>query len=97
MWGILHEVILVDEGEVRKINVTILKDTQLYRKLNLTIGDTFIVEPVKKNKKKHRGRLVQIHSFVDDFRGKLRVRVKFIDNGRLGFVELDDLNTVKQG
>lgn len=95
MWVILHEVILVEEGEVRKINVTILKDTQLYRKLNLTVGDTFVVEPVKKNRKKHRDRLVQIHSFVDDFRRELRVRVRFIDTGRLGFVELDDLNIVE--
>ncbi|QDV67679.1 hypothetical protein Poly24_13810 [Rosistilla carotiformis] len=58
--------------------------------VTLTIGETYRVEPLNPQKKKHRGRVCAILEFDDDFMPGF-ASVRFHDNNRVGKVDLSDL------
>ncbi|EJS45938.1 hypothetical protein ICE_05348 [Bacillus cereus BAG1X1-2] len=96
MWNTLIKVILQNQNDgVQKVSLKIMKHSEIYRSFNVEVDDEFLVNPVKKNKKKHRDRKVKVHSFVESANGSMRVRVRFLDNGRLGFVDFDDLDRLE--
>jgi co-chaperonin GroES (HSP10) len=80
---------LSDGREILKVKKT--KKGEVLSKFTIKIGDELVVKPYNKLKLKHRDRRVQILSFVQHDRLGLRAKVKFLDNNRLGFVEIEDL------
>jgi len=64
------------------------------REFDIALGQVYIVDPVNKQKKKHRGRKVTLLGFkYDDLHNSHRIRVMFHDSNRNGLVDLYDLNT----
>lgn len=59
----------------------------LDEKFIINPGDTCVVKPVNVNKKKHRNR----QCIVTGKARETSIQVKFLDTGRHGYVEPDDL------
>ena len=68
---------------------------KLRRTVKLTVGKDYCVKPINPLKKKHRDRVCTILEFDDEF-VPLNVKVKFLDNGRIGKVCCSDLVPVEQ-
>jgi hypothetical protein len=79
--------------DVVTIGYKLLKDGELLRDFKLKIGDSYVVEPINKNKLKHRGRKCTITGYeYDDLNNAKKARVKFHDTDRYGKVDLEDFN-----
>lgn len=74
-----------------KIKVKKTHNGNLLSEFIIKIGDELVVKPHNKLKLKHRDRRVQVLNFTEHARLGLRARVKFLDNNRFGFVEIEDL------
>ncbi|MDP1441924.1 hypothetical protein [Priestia megaterium] len=74
-----------------KLKVKKLYNNKTLSQFTISIGDELVVKPYNKLKLKHRDRRVQILKFTNHSRLGFRARVKFLDNNKLGFVEIDDL------
>jgi hypothetical protein len=74
-----------------KIKVKKTYNGNLLSEFIINIGDELVVKPHNKLKLKHRDRHVQIVKFTEDSRSGLRAKVKFLDNNRFGFVDIEDL------
>lgn len=68
--------------DIQKIEFQVLG----YTPVVISVGDTYFVKPLNPKKLKHRDREVQVTGFDDS-----AAKVKFIDNGKAGKVELRDL------
>ncbi len=66
------------------------KDRRLIRRTLIELGRTYQVAPLNPRKKKHRGRVCKVRAFDEDFMPRFAV-VQFMDNGRIGKVDLEDL------
>lgn len=65
------------------------KDGNKLYSRKLTYGEVYIVQPQNPQKLKHRDRLCEIIDLEEDHTGQ--VKVKFLDNKRVGKVDLNDL------
>lgn len=63
--------------------------------VTVTKGNTYRIEPMNSQKKKHRDRVCTILEFDDDFMPQ-EASVRFHDNNRVGKVNLSDLVPVDQ-
>ncbi|MFS1518561.1 hypothetical protein V1503_19170 [Bacillus sp. SCS-151] len=77
-----------------KTVVTTKKDGETVREVVLFSGKEYIVNPINKNKLKHRGRKVEYKSYSSNG-GYTTAKVKFLDNDRYGKVEIDDLDNIE--
>lgn len=68
-------------------------DNNVVRKVVLIIGKEYLVNPINKNKHKHRGRKCILIGISHDGYGVIG-KVKFIDTLRTGKVEIDDLDNI---
>lgn len=84
--------IILQQIDATTVNYKLVKDNKTLRNFKIKIGSQYIVEPINKNKKKHRGRRCIIQGFDYNVRNHpSKARVKFLDSGRIGKIELDDL------
>ena len=83
-----------DEGTIAKVSLKVYKDSDVIRKLEINIGDEFVVNPVNKRRLKHRGRKVKVTNFVRKEKDPLKAQVKFLDTKRVGRVDLEDLDVL---
>lgn len=65
----------------------------IIRKVDLIEGNKYIVNPINKNKYKHRGRKIILQGIERDTYGAV-AKVKFLDTKRVGKVEIDDLDNL---
>jgi len=66
------------------------------RKVTLKVGKEYVVQPLNSQKKKHRDRHCMILDFVpvsEDHPRDIVAKVRFLDNNRIGRVELEDLTS----
>lgn len=78
---IKHKSVLTINGDNGKI----------IRKIDLIIGNKYIVNPLNPNKLKNRDRKVILVSIEND---KLYGKVKYLDTSRPGKVEISDLDSI---
>ncbi|PEZ76222.1 hypothetical protein [Bacillus sp. AFS017274] len=64
---------------------------KIIRKIDLIIGNKYIVNPLNPNKLKNRDRKVILVSIEND---KIYVKVNYLDTSRPGKVEISDLDTI---
>ncbi len=65
------------------------------KKIKTLVGCQYVVNPINKQKKKHRGRLVNL-IFIETDRGVVSAKVKYLDTNRIGKLDLRDLDKVIQ-
>lgn len=75
-----------------KIELTIVKDEEIIRKIEIVEGNEYLVNPVNPRKLKHRGRKV-IFKYAESDRGHVTANVQFLDTKRIGKVDIDDLDS----
>lgn len=75
------------DGMVEKAKVSVYKDSEIIRKVDIKVGKELVVKPINKQKLKHRDRRVIITKFLED-----KVAVKFVDTKRNGKVDIEDLD-----
>lgn len=85
---------LNEDETIEIVDLVVTKDIEVLRKLQIKIGGEFVVKPLNPRKKKHRDRRVIIRKFLESNYG-LTVQVQFIDNKRIGKVEIDDLDIIE--
>jgi hypothetical protein len=63
-----------------------------YREVTAVVGAEYTVDPLNPQKLKHRGRQCTLLGLVrDDIGTPMKAQVRFLDNGRQGRVDLEDL------
>jgi hypothetical protein len=85
----IKKVTLSNGSDILKIKKT--KKGEVLSQFTIKIGDELVVKPHNKLKQKHRDRRVQILNFTQHPRLGIRARVKFLNNNRIGFVKIEDL------
>ncbi|MFB1100506.1 hypothetical protein [Terribacillus sp. JSM ZJ617] len=79
---------------------TVLKVTrngEIIRAIDFKPGNQYVVNPLNKQKKKHRGRYVTLKGIESDkHNGILSAKVKYLDTNRSGKIILDDLDNILQ-
>ncbi|MHA7582060.1 hypothetical protein ACX12E_16965 [Paenibacillus vandeheii] len=85
-----------ESGKPLKCTIKALHKGELVRKVTLEYGGIYKVVPDNPNKLKHRDKVGMLVGFkVDRLNNPLKVRIKFDETGRIGYVELEDLHHFK--
>jgi hypothetical protein len=83
--------ITTDKGIIQKAVIN-RSSKEIEDKIIVTVGKEMIVKPLNKSKLKHRDRRVIINKIVDEGWKGIRASVKFVDNNRIGKVDIIDLD-----
>ncbi|HBZ09140.1 MAG TPA: hypothetical protein DEO65_04520 [Bacillus bacterium] len=95
MRGVDVRFYLNDESLIEKARVKRYIDQEKISEFTFKIGSELVIKPLNKQKKKNRDRRVQILGFDKRNEKDLeRVKVKYLDTNRNGFVEIDDLDVL---
>lgn len=78
-----------------KTVLEVWKNDEIIRTIEFKVGNQYVVNPLNKQKKKHRGRYVMLKGIESD-RGVVSAKVKYLDTKRNGKVDLDDLDNIIQ-
>jgi hypothetical protein len=87
---------IVMHGE-DKIEVTMMVNDDVVRKVDVKIGNEYIINPVNPRRTKHRDRKVIFKGMDKDRFDKYepRAKVQFLDTNRIGKVDIGDLDYIK--
>lgn len=86
------------DGEIQKIKIQRLKNEEKISDYIMKIGSKLVVNQMNKQATKNRGREVEVTGFKEDKerKGPLKAKVKYLDNNRLGSVDIEDLDLIKE-
>jgi len=82
---------LDDDGNIESVKVEKYLGNSMMSKFTIKLGSELIIKPFSHKGYKNKGRKVKVVSFVTNEKSSLRVDVKYLDNGRRGKVEIEDL------